>query len=765
MRIPGNLYMTQPIRQRPHSRLSPPGPLRIMIQAMPPYVVIVESPTKARTIAAYLGREFLVLSCRGHVRDLPEDELGVDVQNGFAPKWVIRNRKVVAELRARIKDAKTVYLATDPDREGEAIAYDLMELLKDGHRFARILLHEITSQSVREALQSPGEIDLKKVEAQRARRILDRLVGYQVSPLLARVLAGRQFESLSGGRVQSVALRFICDREREIQDFIPKPYWELSLRFPTAPPFLARLPKRVEDPAELARIRRIAEEAEAVVEKVEEEKVLRRPSPPFITSTLQQVASTEFGFSPKKTMQLAQELYEGVPIAGKPVGLITYMRTDSVRVAETAVAQARQFIRQTFGREYLSERPRRFKNKTRAQDAHEAIRPTDVFRTPEAVAEYLTADQLKLYALIWRRFLATQMAEGVWMRKKAAIRLGELRLVASTSWMEFPGVGKVLELEKLPDEGAPLPSLAAGQLLPPPEVLLEEKRTEPPKRYTEAGLVKKLEQEGIGRPSTYAQIVAVIQERGYVRRENGGLRPTLLGFVVTDFLRHYFPEIVREDFTAQMEADLDRIQDGELTRGGLLSSFYSYFAPKLAAVEELLSQGKKPFQVLTDVACPKCGAPMEVRVWEGDLYLACSRYPECRSTRDLPRNFSFRYREGKVELAAFLEEAEAAPKRACPSCGVAMEVRHGRFGRYLRCPQCGATAPVPSGVTCPLCGQGELVERTGKTGVFYACSRYPECRFRVPGRPVGLCPICEKGVLHEDPRRGMRCSTRDCPGP
>ncbi|MCX7844943.1 MAG: type I DNA topoisomerase [Candidatus Bipolaricaulota bacterium] len=730
---------------------------------MPVDVVIVESPTKARTLAAYLGPRFRVLSSRGHVRDLPEDELGVDIHNGFAPKWVIRNRRVVAELREKTRDAKVVYLATDPDREGEAIAYDLMELLQDGHRFARILLHEITPESVRAALQNPGAIDLRKVEAQRARRILDRLVGYQVSPLLARVLAGRQFESLSAGRVQSVALRFICDRELEIQDFVPQPYWEVALRFPTEPPFLARLPRRVETGEELERLRALLAGGEAVVAAVEEERVLRRPSPPFITSTLQQAAGTEFGFSPARTMAIAQELYEGVPIEGKPVGLITYMRTDSVRVAETAIAQAREFIKKAFGKEYLSPRPRKFKNKTRAQDAHEAIRPTDVFRTPESVAPYLTPDQLKLYDLIWRRFLATQMAEGVWRRRKVVVRVGELEFVASTSWMEFPGVGRILELEKLPDEGAPLPDLAPGARLPQPELLVEEKQTEPPRRYTEAGLVKKLEQEGIGRPSTYAQIVSVIQERGYVRRENGSLRPTLLGFIVTDFLRRYFPETVREDFTAQMEADLDRIQEGELTREELLRTFYAWFSPKLRTVEELLSQRQKPFQVLTDVACPKCGAPMEVRFWEGKLYLACSRYPACRSTRDLPPDVPFRYREGRVELAEGLRQAEAAPERRCPACQVPMEVRRGRYGRYLRCPRCGATAPIPTGVLCPACGQGELVERFGKTGPFYACSRYPECTFRVPGKPLGPCPNCEKGVLFEDPRRRtLRCSNPAC---
>lgn len=731
--------------------------------AMSDNVVIVESPTKARTISAYLGKGFLVLSSRGHVRDLPEDELGVDITNGFTPKWVVRNRKVLAELRKKTKGAKVVYLATDPDREGEAIAFDLAELLQDGHRFARILLHEITPDSVCAALENPTAIDQKKVEAQRARRILDRLVGYQVSPLLARVLAGRQFESLSAGRVQSVALRFICDRELEIQNFVPQPYWEVGVRFPTEPPFVAKLPRRLERPEELARLEGFLSQAEAVVIQVEEEKVLRRPSPSLITSTLQQAAGAEFGFSPRKTMRIAQELYEGVVLEGKPVGLITYMRTDSVRVAETAIAQARDFIKKAFGKECLSAKPRRFKNKTRAQDAHEAIRPTDVFRTPQGVAKHLSSDQLKLYDLIWRRFLATQMAEGVWLRRKVFIRLGELELVASTSWPEFLGIGRILELEKLPDEGVSLPPLAPGDRLPRPELLVEEKRTEPPKRYTEAGLVKKLEQEGIGRPSTYAQIVSVIQERGYVRRENGSLKPTLLGFIVTDFLRRYFPETVGEDFTAQMEADLDRIQEGELTREALLRTFYSWFSPKLQAVEELLGARQKPFLVLTDVPCPKCQAPMEVRFWDGDLYLACSRYPACKSTQPLPKDMPFRYGEGRVELAEGLRAAKDVPTRLCPSCQVPMEVRHGRFGRYLRCPTCGATAPLSTGVRCPACGEGELVERFGRAGTFFACSRYPECRFRVSGRPVERCPTCEQGVLFEDPRRrSLRCSNPTC---
>ncbi|MCX7750604.1 MAG: type I DNA topoisomerase, partial [Candidatus Bipolaricaulota bacterium] len=434
---------------------------------MPKHVVIVESPTKARTLASYLGREFLVLSSRGHVRDLPERELGVDLARDFAPKWVVRDRKLLAELRKKTADARRIYLATDPDREGEAIAYDLVELLGDGGRYARVLLHEITPESVREALEHPGPIDLAKVEAQRARRILDRLVGYQISPLLSRVLAGRRFEGLSAGRVQSVALRFICDRELEIQNFVPEPYWEVEVRFPTVPPFAARLEGRLTARAEVEEIRESLPKARFVVEEVATEEVVRRPSPPFITSTLQQAAGGELGFSPKRTMQIAQELYEGVEIGGEPVGLITYMRTDSVRVADSAVAAARAWIKAQFGGKALSPKPRQFRNKRRAQDAHEAIRPTDVRRTPEEVAPFLTPDQRKLYDLIWRRFVATQMADGIWLRRKVALRAGRWTFRASSSAMASPGFTLVLPVDPLEDEGAPLPEdLAPGAVLP-----------------------------------------------------------------------------------------------------------------------------------------------------------------------------------------------------------------------------------------------------------------------------------------------------------
>ncbi len=731
---------------------------------MPRDLVIVESPTKARTLASYLGKEFVVVSSKGHVRDLPERELGVELDDEFTPKWVVRDRKLIADLKKKAAGVSRIYLATDPDREGEAIAYDLVELLGDGDRYARILLHEITPESVREALGRPGRIDLAKVEAQRARRILDRLVGYQISPLLSRVLAGRRFEGLSAGRVQSVALRFICDRELEIQGFVPEPYWEVAALFPTEPPLAARLDGRLTAREDVETLVRDLARARFTVDAVEEEEVVRRPSAPFITSTLQQAASSELGFSPKRTMQIAQSLYEGVAIGGEMVGLITYMRTDSVRVSDSAIASTRAFVKKEFGTKALSPKPRHFRNKRRAQDAHEAIRPTEVGRTPDEVAPHLTPEQRKLYDLIWRRFVATQMADGIWLRRKVAIRAGDHVFRASSSRMVSPGFTAVFPVARLDDEEAPLPGgLAPGAELSLPEITVEEHETEPPKRYTEAGIVRKLEQEGIGRPSTYAQIVSVIQDRGYVVREGSSLRPTLLGHLVTDLLRLYFPETVEEAFTARMEEDLDRVQEGDLGRGELLRSFYRWFGPKLHTVEEALSKGGKPFQALSDVTCPTCGAPMEVRVWRGSLYLGCSRYPECRTTKNLPPNVSFRYRADRVELGDALAAVEAAPAVPCSKCGTPMTLRHGRFGRYLSCPSCKTTSPIPSGVACPECREGDLVERFGKRyGTFYACSRYPDCKFRLPAKPVEPCSACGQGVVYDDPRRGPRCSNPEC---
>ncbi len=731
------------------------------------YVLIVESPTKARTLTGYLGKEYEVYSSKGHVRDLPAKELGVDVENDFTPTWVVRDRRIISGLKKAVADAERVYLATDPDREGEAIAFDLAELLGNSRRerFARVLLHEITVDAVRSALRTPGKLDPHKVEAQRTRRILDRLVGYQVSPVLSVVLAGRRFEGLSAGRVQSVALRFICDREAEIQRFVPEPYWEVGLRFPSRPEFTAWLTERITERAQLEDLQRSLATADFRVTDVSDEDVKRRPSSPFITSTLQQTAGAEMGFSPRRTMQVAQGLYEGVEIKGKPVGLITYMRTDSTRVSDAAVAETRELVRKKYGKEYSSPRPRRFKNKRRSQDAHEAIRPTSVKLTPADVRQYLKPEQYKLYELIWRRFVATQMADGVWKRRKVEIAAAGGAFRASTSWQVFPGFASVYPVTRLEDEGLPLPEeLQVGMSLPRPEVEVEEKQTEPPGRYTESGLVRKLEREGVGRPSTYAQIVSVIQERGYVRRESGSLRPTLLGQAVSGFLREYFPETVEKGFTARMEEKLDEIQEGQAGRLEVLRELYSRLERRLERVEDVLAQGDKPFQVLTDVECEKCGAPMTVRVWKGGLYLGCSKYPDCRSTRNLPPTVPFGLGDDRIELSEALAEADEAPHAECPACGGTMELRHGRYGRYMACPKCRQTTPVYTGVTCPSCGTGELVERFARgRGPFYGCDQYPSCKFTLSGQPVEPCSECEQGVLYEDPRHGRRCSNKSCP--
>ncbi|MFO8033829.1 MAG: type I DNA topoisomerase [Candidatus Bipolaricaulota bacterium] len=731
------------------------------------YVLIVESPTKARTLTGHLGQEYAVYSSKGHVRDLPAKELGVDVDNDFAPTWVVRNRRVIGDLKKAAAGAECVYLATDPDREGEAIAFDLAELLGNGkgNRFARVLLHELTADAVRRALRSPGKLDPHKVEAQRTRRILDRLVGYQVSPVLSVVLAGRRFEGLSAGRVQSVALRFICVREAEIQRFVPQPYWEVGLSFPTEPAFTAELTDHIGTREELDALQKALGEAEISVTSVSEEDVKRRPSLPFITSTLQQTAGAELGFSPRRTMQVAQSLYEGVEIKGKPVGLITYMRTDSTRVSDAAVSEAREYVRKQYGKEYASPRPRRFKNKRRTQDAHEAVRPTAVRLTPQEVRRYLKPEQYKLYELIWRRFVATQMADGVWRRRKVDLEAAGRTFRASTSWEVFPGFASVYPVSRLDDEELPLPEgLSEGMTLPRPEVQVEEKYTEPPGRYTESGLVRKLEREGVGRPSTYAQIVSVIQERGYVRRGNGSLRPTLLGQAVSSFLEQYFPETVEEGFTARMEEKLDKIQEGQAGRLDVLRELYSRLERRLEKVEDVLAQGEKPFQVLTDVECEKCGAPMTVRVWKGGMYLGCSNYPNCRTTRNLPPTVPFRLGDGRVELAEALAEADKAPGQECPACGNTMELRHGRYGRYMSCTSCRQTSPVYTGVTCPSCGSGELVERFARgKGPFFGCDQYPSCKFTLSGQPVEPCGTCEKGVLYQDPRHGLRCSNKHCP--
>jgi len=742
-------------------------------------LVIVESPAKARTIGRYLGRGYKVVSSMGHVRDLPETKLGVDIENGFKPHFVIKDRRLVKKLREEAEKAQVIYLATDNDREGEAIAYDLFEVLdhRDEERFKRIVFNEITKRVILKAIEEPTELDLARVEAQRARRILDRLVGYLISPLLSKSLSGSKYEGLSAGRVQSVALRLIVDRELEIQAFEPEEYWTVAAELRDGRGFRAELwkvkgkkPKlasREEVELLLERLRGV----EFLVQKVEEEERRRTPPPPFITSTLQQAASSLLKFSPKRTMQLAQQLYEGVKLEEGHEGLITYMRTDSTRVSAEANRELREFIIKEYGEEYLSSKTRVFRSK-KAQDAHEAIRPTAVERTPASVKQFLTRDQYKLYKLIWDRFVATQMAAARYLRRKVEIAAGDCLFQASGSIVKFEGFLKVLKLGPLKDEGIEIPPLKEGERLVLVEFLPEQHFTEPKSRYTEAGLVKALEEKGIGRPSTYAVIVSTIEERGYVQKEKGVLRPTLLGFVATDFLKEFFPLTVEEGFTARMEESLDQISEGKLSRLDVLHDFYRPFEQQLNRVKEELSDNKGSFRILTDIECDKCGAPMELRFWKGKRFLGCSRYPECKNTRPFPEGIQFKYANRRLILKEALAEhdAQEEERRAeidlkCPLCGAPMELREGKFGRFYGCtryPKCKGTAPYTIGIPCPLCG-AELVERYSpkRKKTFYGCSRYPECKFISNERPVKLCPKCEKGVLVKKGKK-LRCSNKSC---
>jgi len=740
-------------------------------------LIIVESPTKARTIAQYLGAEYRVLSSQGHVRDLPKNDLGVDLERDFSPKFETKRSKVVSELREAAKSADRIYLATDHDREGEAIAYDLYTILgrvvSDRDAFARPIFNEITKPVIREALAEPQQIDMDRVEAQRTRRILDRLMGYLVSPLLSQTIAGSRFAGLSAGRVQSVALRFLCDREAEIVDFVPEEYWEIDVRLRDGEPFVASLARidgakaSVGDGESAARIADDLRGSEFVVESSEEKERKRSPSAPFITSSLQQTASSVLGFSPKRTMRIAQELYEGIALADGTEGLITYMRTDSVRVSDAAIAAARAEISRRFGEEYLPPRPRAFENKKRSQDAHEAIRPTDLERSPDALAAHLSPDQRKLYDLIYHRFLASQMSDAVYLQRKAVLRAGRYTLEATGSLLQFDGFLRAVPEQRSKDGTVP-PRLEPGESLSLDEVETRQKFTEPPRRYSEAGLVNLLEREGIGRPSTYASIVSVIQERGYAVKEKSSLRPTLLGQMVVDFLKRYFEETVEPRFTAHLEEDLDQIEEGELSRLEALHEFYRPFSERLSALEaRIADDGARPFRVPTDVPCAACGAPMEVRYWKGSHFLGCSRYPACKETVNLPPGLEVRYQNGQVAvrdaLQALSERTE--DEIPCPNCGGRMEIKTGRYGRYYRCtdPDCGKTASVPTGVGCPACREGQLVEKysTKRRRTFYSCDRYPECRFAVSDRPIAVCPSCENGVLVEKPD-GLRCSNKDC---
>jgi DNA topoisomerase-1 len=724
-------------------------------------LVIVESPTKAKTLGKYLGKGYIVKASMGHLIDLPTGELGVDVDKGFAPKYVVvkGREKTLKELVGAAEKAGQVYLASDPDREGEAIAYHIANRLgRNSKKIKRILLYEITREAVKRALEEPREIDLAKVEAQQARRILDRLVGYLVSPILWKTVR----RGLSAGRVQSVALRLICEREKEILAFVRQEYWTIELLLKgKKEPFGAKLATVGGKPAEIKSQEQAQElstnlrKATYRVEEVERKEKKRNPPPPFITSTMQQEASKRLGFSASRTMSVAQQLYEGIEIGDEgPVGLITYMRTDAVRMNEDAVQQARKYIGDKFGETYLPPEPNVYRSRKTAQGAHEAIRPTDVKRAPDALKEHLSKDQQKLYQLIWARFVACQMNPAVYDTVTVKIS-GESSketygVRATGSALKFPGFLAVYRGDDEENE-EPFPQVEEGEALKLQQIEPKQHFTEPSPRYTEASLIKELESRGIGRPSTYAPILSVIQKRDYVSKEKTALKPMELGAVVNDLLVSRFPDTFDYGFTAEMEEELDKVEEQEMGWQKVLQNFYRPFKSRLAGVEKD-RQTIRDSLARTEETCELCGKPMVLRWSRYGKFLACSGYPECKNLKPLGENQE--------------PEAEKTDEK-CPTCGAEMVVRRGRFGRFLACsryPKCKTTKPFGIGLKCPRpgCG-GEIVEkRTKAKRIFYSCNRYPKCKLGSWERPAnGKCSQCGK-TLVKPGRKGASGSSWIC---
>ena len=772
-------------------------------------VVIVESPAKSRTINKILGKDFIVKASIGHIKDLPKKELGVDIENNFDPQYIVipGKEKVIKELKQIAKKADRIYLATDHDREGEAIAWHIASEISNSksqipnEKIYRIIFNEITEKAVKEAIKHPGRIDMNKVDAQQARRILDRLVGYGLSPLLWKKVR----RGLSAGRVQSVAVRLVVDREREISAFKKEEYWSINVRFEGSipPEFWAKLHSidsrfKIQDSRFLIPNKETADAAteelkdkEFILKKIEKKLKKRTPYPPFITSTLQQAAARDLRFTAKRTMVVAQQLYEGVEIGKEgAVGLITYMRTDSFRVAQEAQEWARKFIEKTFGKDYLPEKPPVYKSKASAQEAHEAIRPTYANRKPEAVKQYLTKEQYALYTLICNRFISSQMSpaqleqttfiietanppvppiipprpplvKGGWGDLKDG---GFAELRASGTVIRFNGFMTLYteSREEAADEDERiLPSLKEGEKLRLLELQPKQHFTQPPPRYSEATLIKTLEEKGIGRPSTYAAILSTIQDRKYVDKDNGKFAPTELGVVVNDLLVDRFSDVLDIGFTASMEDKLDSIEEGKMKWVKVVKDFYKPFSRDLEDAKKT-QQRVKPEDIPTDVKCEKCGKPMVIKWGRNGKFLACSGYPECKNTKNFVTE-----ENGNIKVA---EERVETTDEKCPKCDSPMALKSGRFGKFLACskyPECKTTKAIATGIKCPEDG-GDIVERRSKKGkVFWSCGNYPKCKFALWYKPViQKCPKCGYDFLFEKRSKTgtvtLQCPKKDC---
>lgn len=793
-------------------------------------LVIVESPAKAKTINKYLGKDYKVLASVGHIKDLPKKGLGVDVENNFEPTYEISpgKEKVVRELKAAAKEAEAVYIATDPDREGEAIGWHIAEELggrgKTKKPIYRVMFNEITKSAIHDAFKQPGTINTNLVDAQQARRVLDRLVGYKVSPLLwDKVRRG-----LSAGRVQTVAVRLVVEREREIQAFVKTEYWSivanLSAKLP--PAFDARLFKiedktvksagfddgvkksevHIKDEPMARAILSELEGARYVVADVTTKEKKRNPVPPFITSKLQQEASRKLRFPVKRTMQIAQKLYEGIDLGSEgTVGLITYMRTDSTRVSEGALHEVREFIGQKYGPNYLPERAIHYRSKKDAQDAHEAIRPTSAARTPESLAPYLDKDELALYRLIWQRFVASQMMPAIFDQTTIDIAAGDKYTFRATgSVVKFDGFlavyeeGKDEKDEEDEEREHKLPKVEKGEQLNLNSLTPNQHFTEPPPRYTEATLVKALEEKGIGRPSTYASIMTVIQEREYVEKREGRFYPTDLGTIVNDLLVESFADLFNVEYTARMEEELDEVEEGKIKWTAALKEFYDKFTKDLKTAEQHMRDVKRQ-EILTEEVCDKCGSKMAIKFGRFGQFLACTNYPECKNTRELAKPAAATASNGGTVSAEAAENpyaeemcencgkqmvlkkgrfgpflactgypeckttrkitksgAAAAPPKpideACPDCGGQLAIKHGPYGEYTGCLNCKYVKRETTGVPCPRAGcRGEIVVKKSKRGkVFYGCSAYPACDVVYWDKPVPTpCPECRAPFMLE----------------
>lgn len=748
-------------------------------------LIIVESPAKVKTIKKFLGNRYMVQASVGHIRDLPSRELGVD-ETTFMPKYVTiqGKEKVVNDLQEAAKKADIVYLAPDPDREGEAIAWHIAESIKDvAKNIKRIQFNEITAKAVKDAIEHPREIDPHLFEAQQARRILDRLVGYKISPLLWNSVK----RGISAGRVQSVALRLIVEREEERLAFVPEEFWNFkAILLKDDMSFKTELAKvngkkvQIQNEEQALALEKAIKNASFIVETVEEKERSKAPQAPFTTSTLQQTANQRLGFPAKRTMSTAQRLYEGIDIEGRgTVALITYMRTDSVRIADEAKKAAKDFIEEKFGKDYLASggKGRDFKGKKAIQDAHEAIRPVDVTILPEDVKSALTPDQYRLYSLIWARFVASQMANARFHDTVVTINCNNKDITpetdlekemypVETQWktkgarLLFPGFLTVLSSSD--DKEEELPKLSAQDILGVEQITKEQKFTQPSPRYTEASLVRELEERGIGRPSTYATIISTIQDREYVRLDNKHFIPTDLGTVVCSQLRKYFPTLMDVGFTAKMEENLDQVADGNLQWVKLLSDFSGDFNTTLNNASKEMKAIKAGVE--TNVPCPKCGKPLTIKFGKSGEFVACSSYPECTFTSNFIRN-----EQGEIEL-------QAAPKYEvvgqCPKCGGNVILKKAHTGsRFLACanyPKCDYAAPFSTGVTCPKCHEGVLVEKSSKRGkIFYSCSTYPKCDYALWDYPVAqTCPQCDSPILvrKNTKTRGehLACPNKSC---